>query len=107
MHSTIYVNCPGCSKTALIQELQGKYLCANCSFDYTKLKDDPQKFDELLVNNLKEGTMGQINALALHQWISLMPNMESIEYVKELAKKNGIELPGQKKGFFSRLFGKG
>ncbi|MFA5405709.1 MAG: hypothetical protein WC358_12325 [Ignavibacteria bacterium] len=104
--STIYVKCPGCGKTGLVQQLQGKYLCANCSFDYTKLKDDPQKLDELLINNMKEGPLGQLTALTMHGWITLMPNMESINYVKELALKNGIVLPGQKKGFFSRLFGK-
>jgi hypothetical protein len=106
MESTIYIKCPGCNKTTLLQELQGKYLCANCSFDYSKLKDDTQKLDELLVNNLKEGPMGQLTALTIHRWITLMPYKESIEYVKNLANKNGIELPGQKKGFFSRLFGR-
>lgn len=107
MHSTIYVKCPECGKTALLQQIQGKYVCANCKYDYTKLKDDAQKLDELLVANLKEGPMGQLTALTLHEWITLMPHAESIEYVKELAKKNGIELPGQKKGFFSRLFSGG
>lgn len=106
MHSTIYVKCPGCNNTTLLQEIQGKYICANCSYDYTKLKDDQQKLDELLINNLKKGPMGQLTALTIHRWITLMPNQESIDYVKELAKKNGIELPGQKKGFFARLFGK-
>jgi hypothetical protein len=106
MKSTIYIKCPGCSETALLQHIQGKYLCANCSYDYTKLKEDTKKLDELLVNNLKEGPMGQLTALTIHKWITLMPHIESIEYVKELAEKNGIELPGQKKGFFSRLFGK-
>lgn len=102
--STIYIKCPVCGKTALLQQLQGRYICANCSYDYTKLKDDPQKLDEVLLNNMKEGPMGQLTALTVHRWITLMSYQESIDYVKQLAKKNGIELPEQKKGFFSRLF---
>jgi DNA-directed RNA polymerase subunit RPC12/RpoP len=106
MKSTIYIKCPECNKTALLQEIQGKYICANCSFDFTKLKDDKQRLDELLVNNLKDGPMGQLTALTIHRWITLMPYEESTEYVKNLAGKNGIKLPGDRKGFFSRLFGK-
>jgi hypothetical protein len=105
MHSTIYVKCPGCGGTTLLQEIQGKYVCAKCSFDYTKLKDDTKALDELLVNNMREGALGQLSALTIHRFITLMPNDESINYIKELALKNGIELPGQKKGFFARLFG--
>lgn len=106
MQSSIYFKCPGCEKTALIQQLQGKYLCANCSYDYTKLKDKPEKLDEVLVTNMKEGPMGILMAITMHQWITLIPHQQSREYVIELAKKNGIELPGQRKGFFSRLFGR-
>lgn len=105
MKSTLYVKCPGCGKTALMQELQGLYLCANCNFDYTKLKDNPEKLDELIISNLKEGPTGQLMALTVHRMISLMEYSDSINYVKELAAKNGIVLPGQKKGFFSRIFG--
>jgi len=104
--STIYVKCPGCGKTALVQQLQGLYLCANCSYDYTKLKDEPQKLDEFLINNLKEGPMGQLMALTMHRWITLMPHQESIAYVKELTIKNGIKWEGDKRGCFWTLFEK-
>ncbi len=107
MKSTLYVKCPKCGETGLIKEIQGKYLCAVCNFDYTTLKDEPVKLDEMLVSNLKMGPMGQIMALTMHELITIMPTMESIQYVKDLAAKNGIKLPDQKKGFFSRLFGKG
>jgi len=106
MKSTLYVKCIECNETALIQEIQGKYICANCNFDYTSLKDDARKLDEFLVNNLREGVMGKVMALEMHRLITLMPNVESIEYVKSLALKNGIKLPDAKKGFFSRLFGR-
>lgn len=106
MQSSIYFRCPGCGETALVQQIQGKYICANCSFDFTKLKDDPSKLEEILIDNMKQGPMGQMMAITMHRWITLMPHEESTNYIKELASKNGIVLPGQKKGFFSRLFGR-
>lgn len=106
MKSTIYLKCPGCGGTTLLQEIQGKYVCTKCSFDYTKLKDDAKALDKFLLINMKEGAMGKLGALTVHRLITLMPYDESVNYVKELAMKNGIQLPGQKKGFFVRLFGK-
>ena len=99
MKSTIYVKCPNCSEKGLLQELQGKYLCANCNFDYTSLKDQSQKLDEVLLSNLREGPWGQIAALELHRRVTLIPDKESIEYVKRLAESNGIKLPEGKKCF--------
>jgi len=107
MKSTLYVKCPKCGETALVREMQGKYICAVCGFDYTTLKDEPQKLDEMLVTNLKLGPMGQVMALTMNELITLKTVKESNEYVKELAQKNGIKFPDYKKGFFSRLFGKG
>ena len=99
MKSTIYVKCPNCGEKGLLQELQGKYLCANCNFDYTLLKDQSRKLDEVLLSNLREGPWGQIAALELHRLVTLIPNKESIEYVKRLAEGNGIKLPEGKKCF--------
>lgn len=99
MQSSIYVKCPQCNAKGLLQELQGKYLCANCNFDYTALKDQPQKLDEVLLANLREGPWGQLSALELHRRVTLMPNQESIDYVKRLAESNGIKLPAGKKCF--------
>ena len=104
--SSIYIKCPGCGKNALVQEIQGKYLCANCSYDYTKLKDDPKKLDEFLVENLKNGPMGQLMAITIHRWITLMPHNESINYVKGLAINNGIKWAGDNKGCIWTLFDK-
>ncbi len=106
--STIYFKCPGCGETALIQQLQGMYVCSNCNFDYTKLKNNPRKLDEILIENMRGGAMGQIMALTIHKWITLMPHQESIIYVKNLAINNGIEWMGDKKGciwtIFERIF---
>jgi hypothetical protein len=98
MQSTLYPKCPKCRANGLLQEIQGKYLCANCNYDYTSLKDNKEELDKMLVEQLQAGPMGQLTALELNRRITLMPNSESIEYVKQLAQKNGIELPKPKKG---------
>jgi hypothetical protein len=89
-----------------MQEIQGKYLCAKCNFDYTKLKDDRIRLDEFLVNNMREAPMGHLTSIAMYRKITLTPHKESFNYIKELSLKNGIKFPGENTGCFWVLFEK-
>ena len=106
MKSTLYVLCPQCGKNGLLQEIQGKYICAFCNFDYTSLKDNPAKLDEVLLENFKQGIMGQILAHTLYRLVMIVTPQESIQYVNGLARKNNLEVYEPKPSVFSRLFGK-
>lgn len=57
MKSTIYLKCPQCREHGLLIERQGRYFCANCMYDYTQLKDDPGKLDDILIDNLGKGAL--------------------------------------------------
>ncbi len=104
--STIYLKCPGCSGITLMEEIQGRYICAKCNYDYTKLKDDANSLDTFLINNMREAPMGHLTAIAMYRKITLTPHKESFNYVKDLSKRNGIEFPGENKGCFWVLFEK-
>lgn len=92
MKSTIYIKCPQCRENGLLIERQGKYFCANCMYDYTQLKDDPGKLDEILIENLGEGGFGFGFATALYERVTLTAPKEATEYVTRLAADNNIEL---------------
>lgn len=91
MKSTIYLKCPQCRENGLLIERQGKYFCANCMYDYTLLKDDPGKLDEVLIENLQEG-FGPVLATALYERVTLASPQEANEYVKRLAEDNNIQI---------------
>jgi hypothetical protein len=68
--STIYIKCPQCRENGSLIHRQGKYFCANCMYDYTKLKDDTAKLDEVLIENLDPG-FGALFASALYERVTL------------------------------------
>jgi NMD protein affecting ribosome stability and mRNA decay len=90
--STIYIKCPQCGENGLLTHLQGKYLCANCMYDYTRLKDDPGKLDSVLLETIKQKGFGPVFASTLYQRVMLKPSPESASYVQQLAEKNGIDI---------------
>lgn len=90
--STIYIKCPQCAENGLLIERQGQYFCANCMFNYTELKDEPDKLDDVLLETMKQEGFGPLFASALHQRVTLTSPKESNEYIQELAERNGIDL---------------
>jgi hypothetical protein len=90
--STIYIKCPQCQENGLLIERQGQYFCANCMFNYTELKDDLGKLDDILVENMQDEGFGPLFASALHQRVTLTSPAKSNEYIQQLAEKNGIDL---------------
>lgn len=107
MKSTIYLKCPKCRENGLLIERQGKYFCANCMYDYTQLKDDPGKLDEVLIENLGEGGFGFGFCTALYERVTLASPHEATKYVTKLAENNNIKLMPSKgaiiKGFIPIL----
>ena len=96
MKSTIYLKCPQCRENGLLIERQGRYFCANCMYDYTQLKDDLSKLDEILIENLKEKGFGPVFATALYERVTLASPKEANEYVMKLARDNNIDImPGK------------
>jgi hypothetical protein len=92
MKSTIYIKCPECRKNGLLIERQGQYFCANCMYDYTPLKDDQGKLDEILIENLQEGGFSFVFAIALYERVTLASPHEATEYVTRLSEDNNIDL---------------
>jgi hypothetical protein len=92
MKSTIYIKCPQCLENGLLIERQGRYFCANCMYDYTQLKDDEGKLNEILIENLQEGGFSFIFAIALYERVILASPQEATEYVTRLAEDNNIDL---------------
>ncbi|MEL7609131.1 MAG: hypothetical protein AAGU74_06460 [Bacillota bacterium] len=102
--TSIYLKCPGCKEISLLIEAQGKCFCANCMYDYTLLKSDPGKLDEVLVENMKGGGFSALFASALYQKVALVSPQEAITYIQTLAQANGLKLyPSKTK----KLSGKG
>jgi hypothetical protein len=101
--STIYIKCPRCGKNGLLTEMQGKYLCALCMFDYTTLKDDPDKLDAVLIENMKLKGFGPVYAIALYQRVTLTPAAEANIYLQKLAEKNSMDT-FQGHGIFANFF---
>lgn len=91
-HSTIYIKCPKCGENGLLIEMQGKYLCASCMFDYTTLKDDPAKLESVLIETMRQMGFGPVFASALYQRITLTTGIQANEHIQELARKNNIDL---------------
>ena len=91
-NSTIYIKCPQCRENAILLEMQGQYFCASCMFNYTELKDDPDKLDDILIENIKIGGFGPVFAITLYQRVTLTSPAKSAQYIKELAEKNNIDL---------------
>ena len=92
MKSQLYIKCPQCRKDGLLVERQGRYFCANCMYDYTQLKDDPAKLDEVLLENLQETAFGPVIAITLYEWVTLKTHQEAIDHVKKLAEDNNIDI---------------
>lgn len=90
--STIYIKCPKCGENGLLTEMQGQYFCANCMFNYMELKENPDKLDDVLIENIKMKGFGPIFASALYQRITLTQPMKANEYIRQLAAKNNIDL---------------
>ncbi len=91
-HSSIYIKCPKCRENGLLIERQGQYFCAVCMFNYLELKDDPERLDDVLIDNMKEEGFGPLFASALYQRVTLKSPKESNEYIEQLAERNGIDL---------------
>lgn len=92
MRSQIYLKCPQCREHGLLVERQGRYFCANCMYDYTPLKDDPAKLDEVLLENIQEAAFGPVVAITLYEWVTLKTHPEAVDHVKRLAEANDIDL---------------
>ncbi len=93
METTIYFKCPTCGKTALVREMQGRYFCAQCNLDYMEIAKDKEKLDAALVDNMKQGATGILMAIALNDLLINKTQKEKVDYIKEIASKNGIKLP--------------
>lgn len=91
--SSIYVRCPGCDATTLVQHRGPTYVCAACGFDYGALAKDVPAFERYLVDRMREGPMGQLGAIALHQWVSGVGASASVDAIRALAAANGVALP--------------
>lgn len=89
--SSIYLQCPGCGDTTLLIEAQGRCFCAKCMYDYTLLKDDRVKLDEVLLKNLKAGGFGALFASALYQKVVLVSPQEAMTHIQNIAQANGLE----------------
>lgn len=92
MQSQLFPKCPQCRKNGLLVERQGKYFCANCMYDYTQLKDDPDKLDEVLLENIQEAAFGPVVAITLYEWVTLKPHQEAIDHVTQLAEAHNIDI---------------
>lgn len=96
--SSIYVRCPGCGDTTLVQHRGATYVCAACAFDYGALAKDRPAFERFLVERMREGPMGQLGAIAVHQWVSGLGAAESAMKIRTLAASHGIALPDPSAG---------
>ena len=90
--STIYIKCPKCGKNGLMIEMQGQYFCALCMFNYTELKDHPDKLNDVLIETMKMEGFGPLYALALYQRVALKSPIEANQYVHQLADKNNLDV---------------
>lgn len=104
MKSRIYIKCPQCRKTGLLLDRQGKYFCAVCMFDYTSLKNEPDKLDEVLVENIKEPGFGPIYSISLYERVALASQLESKNHIFQLAEKLNIDIGPAKKHSFKLLW---
>lgn len=91
--STLYVRCPGCGDTTLIQHVRDTYVCAACAYDYGVLAEDPAAFEAFLVARLREGPAQQLAAIGLHQWLSGLSTPDSAAAIRAMAERHGVALP--------------
>ncbi|HOW84254.1 MAG TPA: hypothetical protein PK573_16950 [Spirochaetota bacterium] len=90
--SMLFITCPRCGKNELLIEKNGQHLCSSCLFNYTELKEDSLKLDEVLVENINTKGLGPMFASCLYQKLTLAHPLEANRYIQELAEKNGIDI---------------
>lgn len=102
MRSTLRAICPECRKEALIEERLGPgsgtaMHCALCGFAYEQLAPkgtDRARLDDFLVTHLRPKTpMGLLVAFEVNRRLTKLPNLDSIQQIRDLAAKSGIDLP--------------
>jgi SOS-response transcriptional repressor LexA len=85
-------------------EMQGQYFCAACMFNYTELKDKPDKLNDVLIETMKMEGFGPLFASALYQRVALKSPTEANQYIQQLAQKNNIDVY-QGHGFMAKIIG--
>lgn len=96
--SSIYVACPGCAATTLIQHTGPTVRCAGCGFDYVTFAKDTPAYEAFLVARMREGLGGQLGAIAVHQWASGLGAADAARTFRELGARHGIALPDPAEG---------
>jgi len=91
--SSIYLACPGCAATTLLDRRGPQVRCAACGFDYTAFRKDTPAYERFLVDRLREGPRGMLSASTLHQWTSTGGAAESAASLRALAERHGVALP--------------
>ena len=91
--SSIYLTCPGCAATTLLERRGDTVRCAACGFDYGALRADTTAYERFAVARMREGVGGKLGIAALHQWTSSEGAAESAASLRALAERNGIALP--------------
>jgi hypothetical protein len=96
--SSIYLTCPGCAASTLVDREGPRVRCAACGFDYAALRQDTPAYERFLVDRMREGPMGQLAAAALHQWTAPAAGAtggatDSAASFRALAERKGVKLP--------------
>lgn len=91
--SSIYLSCPGCAATTLLDHRGPRVTCAACGFDYNALRRDTARYERYLVDRMREGPGGQLGAAALHQWTSSGGAAEAATSLRAIAERHGVALP--------------
>lgn len=91
--SSIYLSCPGCVATTLLDHRGSQVRCAACGFDYVAFRQDTARYERFLVDRMREGPGGQLGAAALHQWTSTSGAAESAASLRAIAERHGVPLP--------------
>lgn len=91
--SSIYLTCPGCAATTLLDHRGPQVRCAACGFDYQAFRQDTAAYERFLVARMREGPGGQLGAIALHQWTSTAGAAESAASFRAIAERHGVALP--------------
>lgn len=91
--STIYLRCPGCGDTTLVERRGPTHFCAACGFDYDAFAKQPAAFEAYLVDRMRDGPVALLGAIALHRWVSGQGAAASTRTVRALAAAHAIPLP--------------
>lgn len=70
--------------------------CAACGFDYTAFREDNAAYERFLVALMREGPMGQLGALAVHDWTAprwASARGQAAASLRVIAEREGIALP--------------